>query len=75
MVQLAAQPLLWQHSMHSAMEVVRCNSAIMGAAGGMAMLSAGPRVGSGSRHGDQGNPVSCTPCRGCHAALQTSTSG
>ncbi len=65
--QLAAQPLLWQHSMQSAMEVVRCNSAIMGAAG-MAKHWAGS--GIGKDHADHGNPVSCTPFSDCCVILQ-----
>ena len=66
-VQLAAQPLLWQHSMQSAMEVVRCNSAIMGAAG-MAKHWAGSGIGGG--HAEDANPVSSTPFSGCCVALQ-----
>ena len=58
-MQAAAQPLLWQHSMQSAMEVVRCKSAILSAAS-LAMLSAGPHTGIGRT--DQRNQVSCTAC-------------
>lgn len=44
-MQAAAGPLLWQHSMESAMEVVRCSSAVI--APPTALMLSGGRGSSG----------------------------
>ena len=79
-VQTCAEPLLWQHSMESAMEVVRCNSAILGAPSA-AMLSGGTSSSGGrtdlhtrvSRcHGLSACEPVLPECTLCHPAVPRS---